>query len=307
MMKKLKQTLAWAALGLAALTYGLPAAEAAPLCQILYAGKTANAGSVCVDNDTEFLTVTYATTGDWWLDDLHLFVGTSLSQMPQTSVGNPKIGLFPYTVEDERSQQYTFRIPLGDFKPWACGTTLYVAAHAALVRRDAGGNAYQTETGWANGTRLTTKGSWAMYFTYAIQCPTTLACETAFALGDVTFIQLGITDSRWGWQITVPSNTSSTRKLYAGAAQNDVTKGTYVGDLSYSYSGSVLNVNYQMFPGSTLKKTHVYADESPLSTIAPGKYGNQHTLTNASSDSYTLNVAGNPIYVVAHAEVCTVK
>lgn len=305
MSARLTTLLACTALGLGALFNGLASAEAAPTCQTLYAGKTTNAGSVCVDNDADYLTVTYTTTGDWWIDDAHLFVGTSLSQMPQTSVGNPKIGNFPYRAEDLDSQKHEIRIPLGDFKPYTCGTVLTLAAHAALYRRDAAGTIYQTETGWASGTRMTTKGSWATYFTYAIQCPSTLRCETAYALGDVTFIQLGITDSRWGWQNTVPASTSGSRKIYAGAAQNDLNKGTYVGDLTYSYTGSVLNLTYQMFSGWSMKKTHVYADESPVATIAPGKYGNQHSLTNAATDSYTIGVTGNPIYVVAHAEACT--
>ncbi len=127
MPARLTRLLACTALGLGGLLNGLASAEAAPTCQTLYAGKSINAGSLCVDNDADYLTVTYTTTGDWWIDDAHLFVGTSLSQMPQTSVGNPKIGNFPYRVEDLDSQKYEILIPLGDFKPYSCGTVLTLA------------------------------------------------------------------------------------------------------------------------------------------------------------------------------------
>ncbi|CAK8725232.1 hypothetical protein GMJAKD_15950 [Candidatus Electrothrix aarhusensis] len=64
--------------------------------------------------------------------------------------------------------------------------------------------------------------------------------ETAYALGDKTFIDLGITSSRWGWQITVnESDKLLSFPLFAGAGQNDITQGTEVGILlvqSYMFS-----------------------------------------------------------------------
>lgn len=319
MTTTMKHSVALAVLGLSGLIYGSQEAAAEQLapaqCQTLYAGKSIDAGSVCVTNDRTHIHVTYATTGAWYLDDLHLFVGTSLSLMPATKTGNPKIGNFPYVIEDQDTQSHTFSIPLGDLgaqDPCSLPTSLAVAAHAAVVRRDASGIVYQTETGWANGTQMNVKGSWAMYFSYTTKCPQsedpdpeTLRCETAYAFGDQTFVDLGITNARWGWQITVPAGTSDSRPIYAGAGQNDLSKGTYVGDLVYSYDGAFLTVTYQMYGGWVMKKTHVYADDTSVTTTAPGRYGNQHELADTSGDSYALSVSGNPIYIVAHAEACT--
>ena len=319
MNSNMTQILATSVLGVAALIHGTGSAAAeslpTPQCQTLYAGKSTAAGSVCVTNDKTHLYVTYSTTGDWYLDDLHLFAGTSLSLMPVTKTGNPKIGNFPYVFEDLDTQAYTFSIPLGDLgasDPCASPRTLALAAHAALVRRDAGGYVYQTETGWGNGNQLNVKGSWAMSFTYTTRCPpttpdgpVTYRCETAYAVGETTFIDLGITNSRWGWQVTVPVGASSSAPIYAGAGQNDLSKGTYVGDLLYSYNGSSLAVTYQMKGGWVLKATHLYADDASVTTTAPGQYGHLHEdLANVTSDSYTLSVTGSPLYVVAHAEAC---
>ncbi len=290
--------------------FALPAL-AAPQCQTLYAGQTIVAGTVCVDNDASNLTVTYQTTGGWTLDETHLWLGTDLSTMPRTASGNPKVGLFPYKSEGlpNGTTTYTFTLPLGDFKV-ACRQQLLVAAHAVVKMVNADGS-IRTETGWGAGTRLTAKGNWATYFSYTVQCapppPPPLTCgpnETAYAFGDQTFIDLGITTSRWGWQITVPAGTTATAPIYAGAGQNDITKGTHVGALSYQYTGAVLTVSFNMFPGFVMDETHVYAGASTVPTISPGRYGNQHDLTAAASDTYVIPVTGDTIYLVAHAVVC---
>lgn len=313
----IKQVAAMTLLGVAALIHSHDAAAALPTpeCTKLYAGKSAEAGTVCVTNDLESLYVTYSTTGDWYLDDVHLFVGATLATMPVTKTGNPKIGNFPYVVENLNTQMYTFTVPLGDFgaaDPCVSPKKIAIAAHAALIRRDTAGVIYQTETGWANGTQLNIKGSWAMYFEYTTRCPpqnspVTYSCETAFAFGDQTFADLGnIRNARWGWQITVDQGTSGDMTpIYAGAAQNDPSKGSYVGYLTYSYDGATLSLSYTMLDGWVLQATHVYAGDTYTNTTAPGQYGNLHEgLRNVTSDTYQISVTGDPIFVIAHAEAC---
>ncbi|WP_455376959.1 hypothetical protein [Petrachloros mirabilis] len=289
-------------------------ASAAPQCNILYAGQTTNVGTVCVDNDLSNLTVTYTTANGWTLEETHLFVGMSSADVPKTQTGNPKIGLFPYGADSlaAGTTTSTITIPLGDFG--AGGTpcvskTLTVAAHAVVVKVNSDGS-IRRETAWGNGTRFTTKGSWATYFTYQTQCPSTppAACtganETAYAFGPTTFIELGLTNSRWGWQLTVPAGTNTTTPVYAGAGQNDITKGTNIGTLQYQYTGSQLILNFMLNAGWLMTQTHVFAGSNDVSTIAPGQYGHQHSLQFATSDSYSISISGDPIYVVFHAVVC---
>jgi len=129
-------------------------------------------------------------------------------------------------------------------------------------------------------------------------------CETAFGYSDFSFSSLGL-GPRWGWQITVQSGQSGNTPLYAGAGQDATEKGTQIGNLIYSYNGTQLQVQYQLQPGWCLTETHVYASTQPISNLAPGSYGNQHVLGGQSMDSYSIAVSGSPLYLVAHAGVCT--
>jgi hypothetical protein len=290
-------------------------ASAAPQCNTLYAGQTTNVGTVCVDNDFYDLSVTYTTVDGWRLEETHLFEGMSYTEAPRTKTGNPKIGQFPRGENNlpGNTTTSTIKTPLGEFG--AGGTSpcraiqLTIAAHAVVAKINSDGS-IRREAAWGHGTRFATKGSWATYFTYQTQCPSTTpaACtgakETAYAFGDTTFIELGLTDSRWGWQVTVPAGTNATVPVYAGAAQNDLTKGTNVGTLQYQYTGSQLILNFMLNAGWLMTQTHVFAGSNDAITIAPGKYGHQHSLQFATSDSYSIPISGDPIYVVFHAVIC---
>jgi len=130
-------------------------------------------------------------------------------------------------------------------------------------------------------------------------------CETAFAFGGTTFVDLGLTNKRWGWQLGPFTPGSYTSPIYAGAGQNDITKGTEVGTLTVDYDGATVVVTYTMHPGYTLDETHLYVGTSDIGTIAPGQYGHTHDLTDASSDSFSVGgFNGEPIYVVAHGVSC---
>ncbi len=283
-------------------------------CVTLLAGQTINAGSVCTAVSGQDLVVTYKTTNGWTLNEVQLWVGQSLSTMPTTKTGNPQVGLFPYKASNlSGATTYTFDIPLSSLSTAIdlCGQTLLIAAHAAVQQTSSDG-AVNQQTGWGQGTAISSRGNWGMYFSYTVVCdtsappPSTLTCQTGFAQGNVTFISLGLTRDRWGWENGPLAPGIYTKPIYAGAAQNDISKGTLVGQVTISYDGKTVNVSYQMNSGYVLEATHVYAGTTNVSTIAPGQYGNTHDpLSNVSSDSYSISgFDGQPVYVVAHAVVC---
>lgn len=277
-------------------------------CFSLLAGQYTNIGQVCVSNDKDFLYVKYQTQDEWLLNDLHLYVGTSLDALPVTKKGNPKIGNFPYSEEGVNTNYFEFKLPLSILGTIDCGASISIAAHASVQRLLDGGS-YQEETAWSEGTRFVEKGNWGTYSVYEYSCvvtpPQVGTCDTAFALGDTTFIDLGLTNSRWGWQITnvLPGKTSY--PLYAGAGKNDISKGTHIGDITVNYTGSTVVVSYAALSGFVFDETHLYVGTSNVTTIAPGLYGNIHDLEYTSSDSYTLSgFSGEPLYIVAHAVSC---
>lgn len=284
-------------------------------CTPLMAGQHEEAGEVCLTLDGDNLLLTYTTTGDWVLNEVHAFVGESSSDIPQTKNGTFKNGRFPYKASDLDTTSFTFTIPLSDFvssPEELCDKTLVVAAHA-VVSRELGGDAgVQAETAWGDGTQMRDDRNWAMYFTVKFYCdpetdggPSAGACETAFAVGETTFIELGLTDSRWGWQLGPYAPGSFEAPIYAAAGQNDLSKGTHVGTLFVDYDGSTVTVSYELFPEFELAETHLYLDVTTADTIAPGQYGNQHDLSGEQSDQFVLGgFNGEPIYVIAHAVVC---
>ena len=140
-------------------------------CYQLVAGQTMDAGSVCVDVVDDMLHVTYETSGDWLLFEAQVWVGDDLDDLPQTPSGNPKIGHFPYIVEDLGGViNYAFSIPLDEIgDDELCDIEFYLAAHA-VVGREVDGGEMQFETAWSDGLELNTGGSWAMVSTFMFSC-----------------------------------------------------------------------------------------------------------------------------------------
>lgn len=277
-------------------------------CFSLLAGQYSNIGQVCVSNDNDFLYVKYQTQDEWLLNDLHLYVGTSLAALPVTKKGNPKIGNFPYSEEGVNTNYFEFKLPLSTLGILTCGADIVVAAHASVQRLLDGGS-YQEETAWSEGTRFVEKGNWGTYSNYQYSCvvnpPQVGTCDTAFALGDTTFIDLGLTNSRWGWEITNIVPGSFSYPLYAGAGKNDINKGTHIGNISVKYNGSTVVVNYSALSGFVFDETHLYVGTTNITTIAPGQYGNIHDLEYSSTDSYTIGgFNGESLFIVAHAVSC---
>lgn len=298
----------------------LASVEGGEYCTTLVAGQSIDAGTVCAKVADDNLLLTFSTANSWELTEAHAWIGTSLADMPQTSKGAPKIGNFPYNSGDiSGATSYTFTVPLSSLggEPAVCGQNFYVAAHAALRKPDSTGG-YQTETGWGAGSSM--PKSWAMYFMITLRCdddlPPQKECETAFAFGgDLAVPFTGLMDTpRWGWSNGPLGPGSYTFDLYAGAGQNDLSKGTLVGKVAVTYDGSVATVVYTVSSGYTMDETHLYAGSASLPqnsdvelTVAPGQYGNNHDLTDASNDTFTVTGLSGDVFVIAHAVVCTTE
>jgi len=122
-------------------------------------------GTVTVSNDVDNLYIAYVTWNPWVMTETHLAVATSLTGIPQTKSGNPKVGQFPYKHEDPRGfNNYQYTIPLSDLDAES-GDTLYIAAHAVVE------TPCREETAWGDcGISFEFPGNnWALYFEYAVQ------------------------------------------------------------------------------------------------------------------------------------------
>ncbi len=283
---------------------GLTMTSAEQACTTLTTADGIDAGSVCIAATADAFVVTVVVADGWTLGDAQMWMGTDLADMPTAGGGNPDIDLFPYasgTLDEQVS--YTFTVPFSDLGE-ACNQTLLAAVHVTLVGE--GG----TESGWASGEQINEGQSSFFDLTYECNQPAPApepgpACETAFAYGDTSFVELGITLARWGWEIGPFEAGSFSTPLYAGAGRNDLGHGTEVGMLNVQYDGATLVVEYVLAADYDLQETHLYAGASTVSTTAPGQFGNTHEELSGSGDTFTLTgLTGEPLYLVAHAVVC---
>ena len=127
------------------------------------------------------------------------------------------------------------------------------------------------------------------------------AIGTAFAYSGnpaTAFSALGLA-TRWGWTINFGGPGSHTYDVYVGAGQNDLSKGTLVGTVTITYTGSTVTATYNLLPGYSILEEHLYAG----STQAPMRVSGKKTVPTVAPGQYTVNVSGGSIWVIAHSVI----
>ncbi len=126
----------------------------------LMAGQNTNMGTLTWANDANNFYVTYTTNPDWYMSEIHLYVGP-LALIPKAG-GNPPPGKFPISTTftaSTLSQSATYTIPLSVL----LNGTFAIAAHAAVLNVDSDGDVVGKETAWANGPKIPGAKNWSMY------------------------------------------------------------------------------------------------------------------------------------------------
>ncbi|MDH4367450.1 MAG: hypothetical protein OEV57_04890, partial [Dehalococcoidia bacterium] len=80
-----------------------------------------------------------------------------------------------------------------------------------------------------------------------------------------------VNDNNWGWTNGPLSQGSYVWDLYAGAGQNDLSKGTVVGTVSVNYTGGCVYVTYSVDPGYYLGETHLWVGNDVLPEVTRGR------------------------------------
>jgi hypothetical protein len=127
------------------------------------------------------------------------------------------------------------------------------------------------------------------------------AIGTAFAYSGnpaTAFSALGLA-TRWGWTINFGGPGTRTYDVYVGAGQNDLSKGTLVGTVTITYTGSTVTATYNLLPGYSILEEHLYAG----STQAPMRVSGKKTVPTVAPGQYTVNVSGGSIWVIAHSVI----
>ena len=139
-------------------------------------------------------------------------------------------------------------------------------------------------------------------------------CETAFAKLENENARCFDNDgfSRWGWTNNITEEGTYYLPLYAGAAQCDIkTKGAHVGQVIVTYSGGMVNVEYDLSAGYVMTEAHVYigCGKYPMkkdkATVAPGQFNfNLGSLDHVYNYSLSNVEVDGPFWIIAHAVTC---
>ena len=136
------------------------------------------------------------------------------------------------------------------------------------------------------------------------------ACETAFMFGD-TPINSFSNVNRWGWAefFDDEDGNPQTFKIWAGAGQNDTSKGTHVGDATITLNGDGdVELDIDIFSGYSFDELHVNLSEAqPSGNVAkaPGQY-NRNGEVSADVTEYTFdfNNTDGDFWIIVHAVTC---
>jgi hypothetical protein len=112
---------------------------------------------------------------------------------------------------------------------------------------------------------------------------------------------------RWGWTNQVTS-LPLRMELWAGAADCDFDKGTYVGTVTVTGA----EVVYEMLDDYKITTAHLYIGEGKFPstlrgslTVAPGQYPLKFEADEPGMDSVMFEMGASiDQFVIAHADVC---
>jgi hypothetical protein len=138
----------------------------------LIASQNADAGDVIVWPEGNNLYVKFIVTKNGCaLTETHLAVVGSLDDIPQKN-DNPIPGQFPFKGEyNPPVNEYTYAIPIS----WNAGTTLYIAAHAAVACGDQYQSAWGGDSNFLRVPQVQESG-WPQT-TNILQIPSILTCR----------------------------------------------------------------------------------------------------------------------------------
>lgn len=135
-----------------------------PHTTTLFGGQTIPVGTLTITNDADSLYVTYQLTGEWYVKEVHLYVGP-LNQMPVNSQNVPVPGQFPIKEAwPHWIQTKTYAFSLNGLP--AC---YVVAAHASVYHVGSNGMPDMWETAWGFGDPFEDTERWGWTVPYCTQ------------------------------------------------------------------------------------------------------------------------------------------
>ncbi len=203
------------------------------------------------------------------------------------SVSDDRYTLAPGTATSDYTWNYTL-----SYGPYAACTPVQLPTNTASYLTNDNG---LTGSATAGGMTVNVTG-----------CVTGDAEEigTAFAFGSgaasFTTLSNGAIH-RWGWSLQIAAPGSYTYDVYVGAGQNDLSKGTRVGTVTITYTGTAVTAAYNLDAGYVAMQQHLYAGGSALPIVCKGKTCSP----SVAPGQFTVatNLSGGPVWVIAHSVI----
>lgn len=247
-------------------------------------------------------------------DDTNIYV-TVLANSPKT-ISQIRIGLFTDAGLANLTGTAINNMPKTDFNP---GVVFHTFTYP-IYGTDGNGNAVPNYPDgkvnilaratidntaiWVSGTQFGNGGGQGYYYTYSIQTcqlEDTSTCDSAYAYLDGSSFTLNSvydTPKNWGWYEELDfsdTSTSYTFDVIVGAGQNDVSKGTNVGTVTFTMNVSnTIEASFDLKSGFNLGSYEIFsADALPLKRPGPGQYINSGDVDGDGK-----------VIVIMHATIC---
>lgn len=292
------------------------------------AGQNIDAGTVVVGNDDQYLYVTVTSTAGFQnvSENLKMWVGTSLDDMPQNSQGIPTNGQFPYkaTVSGD---SFTFKILLSDIFGEGgdyCPLNFFVVVHGDVMVSVNGQTSAETAYG---GNEKGTSKRWYYYINQ-----TTVCCEEFEGIGWLykttnpdLYVSCFESNNIFGFSneidYTWVAENSPNYPIWANIKDNcGIDSKVYVGDIFFKIvdantENPYIEMKFEMRSGFSMKDISVYVGwDNPVAAggIVSGTLFDQN---NVNAPSYTFTKAvmywpgtrpegdNPPFYVIAQVNV----
>ncbi len=233
----------------------------------LLAGQSIDGGTVVMTTDGTTLFVTVNGVSD--LNSIHIYLYEDGQTLPTK---RPVPGLAPFKLENIDGTTATLSLPLSTAMSYVLAVHVsFDAATTTTTSVVAGETAYAAN----DDATYTGKGAWYYLVRFnvvkapVIEGPSDPVTrqETAYAYfgsASIAFNTDASGSNAWGWYSTYQEGIFA---VYAGAGQNDITKGTLVGYITVSGD----TVTFVPFENVTVLETHFYIGDS-IPTRVPGKW-----------------------------------
>lgn len=269
----------------------------------------ATVATMTVSNTTTTLNLNFAAAAGCALTNIYVWIGNDPASAPSNVYNNVDINAFPHKIAvASPGSSFELSVPLDTISLPSdpCTGPLYIFTK---VFTDCG-------YGWPAGGSTHLNFPYVAYQLCGLDCTVLEGCETAFAKGGYVFASdaranpeglasLGLARNRWGWAIRRTGTGTTVHNIYAGAGQNNISRGTLVGTVSIGWDGTTATATYELASGVVMTEAHLYAGNTAPTTIAPGQYGNIASfLTPTSSHTFTVPLSGDEAWFIVHAVVC---